>query len=423
MTRPVCVRLARYAARLGFAAESRTAALAQEAISAGALTTISGERLGAELRLLLAEDDPAAAVETLDSLGIATAIEPGFGLTASTPGSCGRLGICSPMRPGKARSCSGSRSTAWPRSAVGRCSPASAGRRRRGTRRCGSRRDRRALAAALAAAARPSEVAAAADGAAPELVAAAGALAPARAAPPSAGATSCATSGLQIGGADLLAAGVEPGPRVGEGLRAALAAKLDGEAENRAEELAVALAGARPRLDCRRWSFRRRSAGRASTSRSSFPAPGRCSRPAVADTRAGPTRASTSGGGPTTTPAAVERNREAGAERRRSALRIRPPGAWNRRAHGERPPRTASHPTADGQITRPARRRPDGPHRRLPARRGRRGWGGGDAPRRLARPGRWHLGHRGERVARSSSARLRSSRRRSGQVPEHAATR
>src|SRR6185436_19246541 len=45
------LRLARYAARLGFTAEPHTAALAAAADMAG----VSGNRMGAELRLLLAE--------------------------------------------------------------------------------------------------------------------------------------------------------------------------------------------------------------------------------------------------------------------------------------------------------------------------------------------------------------------------------
>jgi tRNA nucleotidyltransferase (CCA-adding enzyme) len=48
-----------------------------------------------------------------------------------------------------------------------------------------------------------------------------------------------------ISGADLLGAGVEQGPSVGLGLRAALAAKLDGEVHGRSEELRLALAVAR----------------------------------------------------------------------------------------------------------------------------------------------------------------------------------
>ena len=47
---------------------------------------------------------------------------------------------------------------------------------------------------------------------------------------------------LEIGGGDLLAAGVPEGPALGHGLREALRAKLDGEVEGREQELAAALA-------------------------------------------------------------------------------------------------------------------------------------------------------------------------------------
>jgi tRNA nucleotidyltransferase (CCA-adding enzyme) len=50
---------------------------------------------------------------------------------------------------------------------------------------------------------------------------------------------------LEIDGGDLVAAGVPPGPALGEGLRAALNAKLDGELAGREQELALALAIAR----------------------------------------------------------------------------------------------------------------------------------------------------------------------------------
>jgi tRNA nucleotidyltransferase (CCA-adding enzyme) len=71
------LRLARYAARLGFEVEPRTAALAQEALRAGALRTLSGQRLGAELRLALGEPDPVSALAELDRIGVFAAWEPG----------------------------------------------------------------------------------------------------------------------------------------------------------------------------------------------------------------------------------------------------------------------------------------------------------------------------------------------------------
>jgi len=50
---------------------------------------------------------------------------------------------------------------------------------------------------------------------------------------------------LEISGSDLLAAGVEEGPAIGRGLRAALHAKLDGEVSGRDEELRAALEASR----------------------------------------------------------------------------------------------------------------------------------------------------------------------------------
>jgi tRNA nucleotidyltransferase (CCA-adding enzyme) len=49
---------------------------------------------------------------------------------------------------------------------------------------------------------------------------------------------------LEISGEDLLAAGIEQGPAIGRGLRAARNKKLEGQARGRDEELAVALAAA-----------------------------------------------------------------------------------------------------------------------------------------------------------------------------------
>jgi tRNA nucleotidyltransferase (CCA-adding enzyme) len=56
--------------------------------------------------------------------------------------------------------------------------------------------------------------------------------------------TSWRTTGLEIDGDDLIAAGVEQGPAVGRGLRAARHKKLEGEISGRDEELATALAAA-----------------------------------------------------------------------------------------------------------------------------------------------------------------------------------
>jgi tRNA nucleotidyltransferase (CCA-adding enzyme) len=69
------LRLARYSARLGFQPQERTAELAAEALAAGALSSVSRARIGAELRLGLAEDDCVAALGAMSRLGLLTAIE------------------------------------------------------------------------------------------------------------------------------------------------------------------------------------------------------------------------------------------------------------------------------------------------------------------------------------------------------------
>jgi tRNA nucleotidyltransferase (CCA-adding enzyme) len=50
---------------------------------------------------------------------------------------------------------------------------------------------------------------------------------------------------IAVTGDDLLAAGIPAGPRIGVGLRAARAARLDGRAVDRAAQLAEAISAAR----------------------------------------------------------------------------------------------------------------------------------------------------------------------------------
>lgn len=69
------LRLARYSARLGFDVDEHTAELAISALAVDALATVSGARIGAELRLALAEADPLAALEKLSELGVLAAID------------------------------------------------------------------------------------------------------------------------------------------------------------------------------------------------------------------------------------------------------------------------------------------------------------------------------------------------------------
>lgn len=69
------LRLARYSARLDFAIAPHTRRLASDAVADGALYTISGARIGNELRLLATEPDPVAAFEAVAALGLPWTID------------------------------------------------------------------------------------------------------------------------------------------------------------------------------------------------------------------------------------------------------------------------------------------------------------------------------------------------------------
>ncbi|MEO6859136.1 MAG: hypothetical protein ABI323_11220, partial [Solirubrobacteraceae bacterium] len=230
------LRLARYAARLGFLVEAHTLELARRALAEQALDQVSGARIGAELRLLAAEADPVAGFVTLRRLGLDQALAPGFGVT--DPGGVTRgLGLlpADGSRPALVIGAAGFALRAAERAALlnGLAFPA-------------QERDRILDAATapelshrLRRARKPSEIAAAVGTRGPEAVALAGALGaedPARL-----WLEELRQVRLQISGADLLAAGLRPGPALGRGLAAALAARLDGEAESVEAQLAVAL--------------------------------------------------------------------------------------------------------------------------------------------------------------------------------------
>ena len=74
------LRLCRYAGRLRFSIEPHTHELALAAARSGALDTVSGARVGAELRLLAAEPDPLASFAVARELGLDRALHPRFGL-------------------------------------------------------------------------------------------------------------------------------------------------------------------------------------------------------------------------------------------------------------------------------------------------------------------------------------------------------
>jgi tRNA nucleotidyltransferase (CCA-adding enzyme) len=240
------LRLARYASRLSFGVEPHTRELVEQAIRGQALSTVSGARVGAELRLLAREPSPLAAFASLAELGLDHAIEPGFGIADMELAQRAFELLPSDGRPDLlALMCASLRlDPVALRELLDRLS-FEAGDRDAIITAVARARD---LAAKLEQAGSPSEIAAAVDGAAPELVALAGAMG---------GAGAAAAEWLErlrqvtleIDGGDLLAAGVPEGPQIGEGLQAALAAKLDGRVAGRDQELSTAREAVRQRRD------------------------------------------------------------------------------------------------------------------------------------------------------------------------------
>jgi len=233
------LRLARYRSRLGFAVAAGTLELVRQAVAAGALGTVSRARVGAELRLLAREGDPVAALEALDELGLRAAIHPRLEID----GALARRALA--LLPGDGRRDRLVLALAARQVPAGEliellvAMEFEAGDRDAIARAAlGAPR----LARELAAARSPSQIALAVGDAGVEAVALAGALGAAE--PAREWIERLRGVRLEIGGADLIAAGIPQGPAVGRGLRAALAAKLDGRAADRAGELAAAVAAA-----------------------------------------------------------------------------------------------------------------------------------------------------------------------------------
>jgi tRNA nucleotidyltransferase (CCA-adding enzyme) len=235
-------RMARYGSRLGFAIEPHTLELARSAIAAGALATLSGDRVGAELRLVAREPDPVVAFAVVAELGLDAAVAPGFGVRRPEV-----LRRALALLPADGRPAVLAMAAA--------CLQLSASAARELLDRLGFEAQERdpivvvvkgagSAATALQSTATPSQIASVLAGGPPELAAMTGAL----------GAAEPAQQWLEqlrhvrvaINGGDLIAAGVPEGPAIGRGLRAALDAKLDGLVSGAEQELAVALSAAQP---------------------------------------------------------------------------------------------------------------------------------------------------------------------------------
>jgi tRNA nucleotidyltransferase (CCA-adding enzyme) len=198
------IRAARYAARFGFGIEPGT----RELLQATDLGTITPERRGGELRKLAEEGSAVRALELLAGWGLIEPREGGesFALARDVD----RLMAAPPWSAEADRAEAILAAALGPRSGEGTLAGAHPSRPSEGVRLARGH-DPIELVLARAAGAgwlddwlRWREIS------------------------------------LEITGADLTAAGMT-GPAVGRGLEAALAAKLDGEAETRADELRVAL--------------------------------------------------------------------------------------------------------------------------------------------------------------------------------------
>lgn len=236
------LRALRYEARLGFSMDEETERLARDAATEGGLRTVSGARVRDELMDLLAEPDAPSGVERMHELGVDramhTALEADAELVASAALGAAALGsdralaalaaLCAPSPKRLDLWLADLHLHAAERDAVGRAARvaprlAAALREREHTaselRELLGRETPVALALALAMRA-PSE-------------------------PILRWVTELEPIRLEIGGHDLLAAGVPQGPGLGRALEDTLARKLDGLVSGREEELETALALAR----------------------------------------------------------------------------------------------------------------------------------------------------------------------------------
>ena len=219
-------RVARYAARLGFSIDERTAMLAAEAVRSGAPDTVSGARIGNELRLALAEPDPVAALVAAAAIGAAPGLVPDRALVE-------RAFELLPSGEGRRDLLVLATSLAAPAHELGELEFSSA--------------ERAIVRACFEAAAlddvprRPSELARELRGLPIEAVALAGARGAAE--PARRWLDDLRHVRLQITGDDLLAAGVAEGPELGRRLQAVLDLRLDGAVgDERDAQLHAALA-------------------------------------------------------------------------------------------------------------------------------------------------------------------------------------
>ena len=236
-------RLCRYRSRLCFEIASHTAALAREAVRDHVLQTVSGSRIGAELRLLAREPGPVVALRSLSDLCLDAELDPHFGIEDPELGERALELLAAAPEARRDRLALAVAAMRVPRGRLARLLDALAFEAADRDAIVAAATRAQELASSLSEARAPSEIATAVDGAPPELVALAGALGPAERA--RAWLARDRHVALEIDGGDLLSAGIPEGPAIGVALRAALMAKLDGRTSGREQELAEALRAAR----------------------------------------------------------------------------------------------------------------------------------------------------------------------------------
>jgi len=247
------LRLARYRARLGFEIEAETGRLAAAAVAGGALGTVSGARLGAELRLALAEPDAVAALAALDELGVLRALHPRLRCDAAVLRRGLSLLSGDGARPADRPELLLLAGVALPLALRAGDDPGAEMAALLDRLEFPAADRDRATAAAIAAPALVQELATAAPpsglrellrGVPPEGVALAGALGEAAAPVARRWLGELREVRLRIGGEDLLAAGVPQGPEIGRRLEETLRRRLDGELpDEREAQLRAATGG------------------------------------------------------------------------------------------------------------------------------------------------------------------------------------
>jgi tRNA nucleotidyltransferase (CCA-adding enzyme) len=232
------LRAVRYETRLGFRMDEDTERAARAALAEGAMSTVSGARVRDELMDLLAEPDVPTGVERMRDLGLDRALHPALdpdpelvasaSLGAAAIGADRALAALAALCAGAPEELdlwvAGLQLEARDRDAVSRAT-------RVAPRLTAELRERERT---------PSELRALLGGEPPEALALTLALgAPSE--PILRWVTELSRVGLEIGGADLLAAGVPEGPAIGRSLEETLRRKLDGLVAGREAELRTAL--------------------------------------------------------------------------------------------------------------------------------------------------------------------------------------